>query len=271
MASTLTILLGGGKEGQHQLGRSRSVHYESPTVQRIEVVERFEETTIPRLTISELHRRARRALDPDHHSIKGAYGIKSILAIIGAITISTSLGSSPVLAAGSSCKYAHNAVDKNSGELVVVVRYKELTNRLRHETREMTGLMSARAEGDRRFLSIQIEYVRQDTGQTQEDLDKSVVVPEGGELKVAMADGSVISLYAYAEVVANTTPGPPGWFTSYATFQYLMDADDMAALMAQPSNAVRIITATGQHDVRFYGNKFNDIRHALECLKGATT
>ncbi len=197
--------------------------------------------------------------------------MKSILIIIGAITISTLLGSSPVLAAGSSCQYAQNAVDKSSGELVVVVRYKELTHPLRHETREMTGLVSARAEDDKRFLSIQIEYVRQDTGQTQEDLDKSVVVPEGGELKVAMADGSVISLRAYADVVADTTPGPPGWFTSYAAFQYIMDADDMAALMAQPSKAVRIMTVTGQHDVRFYKNNFDDIRHALECLKGATT
>jgi len=197
--------------------------------------------------------------------------MKSILTIIGAITITTLLGSSPVLAAGSSCKYAHNAVDKNSGELVVVVRYEELTNLLRHETREMTGSVSARAEGDRRFLSIQIEYVREDTGQTPEDLDKSVVVPEGGELKVAMADGSVISLYAYADVVADTTHGPPGWITSYATFQYLMDADDMAALMVQPSNAVRIITATGQHDVRFSKYSFDDIGHALECLKRATT
>ena len=228
-------------------------------------------STIHDSPASESQRRARRALDPDHHSITGAYVIKSILAIIGAMTILTSLGSSPVLAAGSSCKYAHNAVDKNSGELVVVVRYKELTNLLRHETREMTGLVSARAEGDKRFLSIQIEYVRQNTGQTQEDLDKSVVVPDGGELKVAMADGSVISLYAYADVVADTTPGPPGWFTSYATFQYIMDADDMAALMAQQSNAVRIITVTGQHDVRFKKSSFDDIRHALECLKGATT
>lgn len=197
--------------------------------------------------------------------------MKSILTVIGAITITTLLGSGQVLAASSSCKYAHNAVDKNSGELVVVVRYKELTNRLRHETREMTGLVSARAEGDRRFLSIQIEYVREDTGQTQEDLDKSVVVPEGGELKVAMVDGSVISLYAYADVVADTTREPPGWFTSYAAFQYLMDADDMAALMAQQSNAVRIITATSQHDVRFNKRNFDDIRHALECLERATT
>ncbi|MDH4054760.1 MAG: hypothetical protein OEY82_03105 [Gammaproteobacteria bacterium] len=197
--------------------------------------------------------------------------MKSILAIIGAITITALLGNGPVLAAGSSCNYAHNAVDKNSGELVVVVRYEELTNLLRHETREMTGRVSARAEGDRRFLSVQIEYVREDTGQTQEDLDKSVVVPEGSELKVAMLDGSVISLYAYADVVADTTPGPPGWFTSYATFQYIMDADDMVALMAQPSKAVRIMTVAGQHDVRFRKNSLDNISHALECLKGATT
>ncbi|MCH9027641.1 MAG: hypothetical protein IIA05_11075 [Proteobacteria bacterium] len=196
---------------------------------------------------------------------------KSFMAILATATL---LGSG--VARAAECRYEQNTTDKLSNEIVVITRWDELTHWLRQIAREITGHVSAASYGDQKYLRIQIEHARPSIlAPSQGVLENSIAVPDGGELLVAMEDGTVITLYADRAVTGHTTFVPPHtgeydndfyWLTTFATIQYDLDASALEALMAQGAKAVRIFTSTGYHDIRIHKRNLGDIQKAIGCI-----
>ena len=225
------------------------------------------------------------------------------------VAIALSLSTGTAFAATSKCKYdrtrdkgfvlAENAKGKSvkghyldmfTNQLVVSTEWADISHPVRPTGREMTGFVSALSIGDQsteysakieeehdKFLFLQIEYLRpKKTFPTEDELQNSISVPSGGELLIGLADGSVVTLYATNAVTGETTyetPDPHSgtefWLMSKASMNFKLDAGAQTALTATAARAVRLITASGDLDIRIHGAGTDNIQKVINCVRGA--
>jgi hypothetical protein len=216
--------------------------------------------------------------------------MRPVLAIIAAVLLC--LGNGAVFAASNKCEYdrsndkdkgferAKDAkgktlkgfyIDKFTDELVVQTQWKSIGG----DTTQ--GSVAIRTRGDFSFLQLAIsDRWSKKTFPTDEEAQSNFSIPPEGELLLGMADGSVLTLRAPDGTVAETsyeTPTPlsgePFWITSTATVEYLIDANAQAALIATQVQALRVVTDSGNLDIRLEGEG-NDwvIQNGVGCIAG---
>ncbi len=146
------------------------------------------------------------------------------------------------------------------------------------------GYIAAVAEGDRRYLAIQV-VTRQDVPvrPTKEDLDTQVVIPAGSKLLVLLADGSVVELQTEVEVIGDSEIHAPGtWYNdndstmgfgddymirTYAVIKYPLDETALAALTTQGVTTLRQTSSSGDKDYKISEKRVDRIQLALACVQ----
>lgn len=219
--------------------------------------------------------------------------MRSVIAILIAVTLC--FGSSIALAATNKCEYdrekdkdkgferAKNAkgktrkgfyIDKFTDELVVDTAWNAIGGG------NTVGSVATRTRGDNSYLQLSIENRwSKKTFPTDEETQSNFSILPDGELLIGMADGSVLTLHAADGAEAETTyempepqSGQPFWIISNATVEYVLDADSAAALIATRARAIRVVTDSGNLDVRIEGRDHDwVIQSAVSCIAGGAT
>jgi len=216
--------------------------------------------------------------------------MRPVLVIIAAVLLCLSNGA--VLAASNKCEYdrsndkdkgferAKDAkgktlkgfyIDKFTDELVVQTKW----NPIGGDTTQ--GSVAVRTRGESSFLQLAIsDSWSKKTFPTDEEAQSNFSIPPEGELLLGMADGSVLTLHATDGAAAETsyeTPVPrsgvPFWIRSTATVEYLIDASAQAALIATQVQALRVVTDSGNLDIRLEGGDYDwVIQNGVRCIAG---
>jgi len=171
------------------------------------------------------------------------------------------------------CNYADSSVDKINQAEVVVTERVQLTHWMRELRREMTAYVAASTYGDKTYLQIGIEYVRDRATEAKRPAGiDAISVASGAELMIAMSDGAVLKLPAAKTVVGNTANDDPhpDWFTTRATIAYDLDDSMADALTAQGAKALRVMTDSGHYDVKIHKSNVDDIRKVIRCIRQET-
>ena len=122
-----------------------------------------------------------------------------------AIAFILAIGSQSAVAA--ECEFRKNKVDETSNERVVVTEWEGLSHPIRPVAREMTADVAGSSRGDKKHLSMRIEYVRTSkTWPSRDVLQQSVYVPEGGELLINIDLSGDAAKFVLKEI-AVPTPG----------------------------------------------------------------
>jgi hypothetical protein len=165
-------------------------------------------------------------------------------------------------------------IDKFTDELVVDTEWESIGD---GDTR---GMVATRSRGESSYLRLRlIHFWTKKTFPTDEESESNFSIPMGSKMLVGMADGSVLTLSAAETVDAETsydTPEPrsgdPFVITSAASLEYPIPEAAAAAMAATKTRAFRIVTDSGDLDIRIEGNE-NDavVQEAVRCLtEGAT-
>ena len=225
---------------------------------------------------------------------KGVVLMRSVIAILTAVLLC--LGSSTALAATNKCEYdrekdkdkgferAKNAkgktrkgfyIDKFTDELVVDTAWNAIAR-----SGDTIGSVATRTRGKNSYLQLSIaNRWSKKTFPTDDETQSNFSIPPNGDLLVGMADGSVLTLHAADGAEAETTyetpeprSGQPFWIISNATVEYVLDADSAAALIATRARAIRVVTDTGNLDIRIEGRDHDwVIQNAVSCIAGDAT
>jgi len=216
--------------------------------------------------------------------------MRPVLAILTAVSLC--LGSGAGLAAKSKCDYdrakdkdkgferAKDAkgktrrgfyIDKFTDELVVETTWNAIGGG------NTEGSVATRTRGNNSFLQLEIAHRwSKKTFPTDDEAQSNFSISPDSKLLVGMADGSVLTLHATDGVEAETsyeTPKPrsgrPFWIMSNATVEYGLDAISQAALIATEARAIRVMTDSGNLDIRIEGRDHDwVIQNAVRCIAG---
>ena len=166
-------------------------------------------------------------------------------------------------------------IDKFTDELVVDTEWNAIGG-----GGDTVGSVATRIRGDNSYLQLSIaNRWSKKTFPTDEETQSNFSILPDSELLVGMADGSVLTLHAADGAEAETsyeTPEPrsgqPFWIISNATVEYVLDADSAAALIAIRARALRVVTDSGNLDVRIEGRDHDwVIQNAVSCIAGGAT
>lgn len=160
-------------------------------------------------------------------------------------------------------------VDRFTEELVVETKWMEIGSGNTY------GSIATRARGDDRFLQLFITHRwSKKTMPTDEDTESNFSIVPGTKVLVGMADGSVLTLESATAVDAETTyetpkprSGLPFWITSSAAFEILLDDAATAVLATTQSKALRVVTDTGNIDLRIEGrDQDGSVQNLVRCV-----
>ena len=218
--------------------------------------------------------------------------MRPVLAIITAVTLC--LGSGDALAAKSRCDYDRSKdkdkgferaknekgktrkgfyIDKFTDELVVETKWEAIGE---EDTR---GFVAARTRGNSTVLKLAVvDRWSKKTFPTDDEVQDTFSILNSGELYIGMADGSVLTLYSTATSDTETTyetpkprSGAPFWITSKITIEYGLNAESQAALIATEARALRVMTDSGNLDIRIEGSDDDQvIQTAARCIAGGS-
>jgi len=164
-------------------------------------------------------------------------------------------------------------IDKFTDELVVETKWASVGD---GNTR---GSVAARTRGNNSFLTLKVvDRWSKKTFPTDDDVQNAFSVGPGNDLLVGMADGSVLTLQSIAASDTETsyeTPEPRSgkrfWITSKVTIEYALDAESQASLVATQARALRVMTDSGNLDIRIEGSGDGEvIRTAARCIAGGS-
>ena len=191
--------------------------------------------------------------------------------------ISILLGNGPTLAA--TCKFADNTEDLFAGVTIVRTKWDRISPNWERTYEEYIGYVSASSEGENTFLSVRIRHLDQARFKpTKNELANALVVPEGTELVVIMADKTTVALPAAALAKGETVVHSPYSKTynsddyiliTNAEVKYEVDAAAAEALVAQDATIMRMATTAGHHDIPMHKRSLDGIKNAISCLSSA--
>jgi len=177
-------------------------------------------------------------------------------------------------------------IDDFTKELLVSTSWEEIEPDTGPTEKGMKGhaAMSVSSRGDEtipetqhdKVLNLDLEmHTHSKTFPDEDEIQQSIFVPTGGELLIAMADHSVVTLYSGAEVVGEAsydTPEPhsgnPFVLKFKATFNYTLDAAAQSALTTVEARAVRVRTNKGDLDIRLSRDDRDAFQKAVACVNG---
>ena len=175
------------------------------------------------------------------------------------------------------CKYQENSVDKFTKQKMVWTKWNHTISWFNESAHHVNGYVSVIAEGDATYLGIKIKFETKGRRKpTKDSLDNAIVVPDGAQLLITMADGTAVRLSSDAEVHGKSSYSKPYSginktpdyvVQTSAVLRYQMDAGTLADLKNQ--GAVHVQLQEVNRDFHFEIDKksMNDIRHAIECVQ----
>ena len=187
------------------------------------------------------------------------------------------LGNGPVLAA--TCKYQDNTEDLFAGVTIVRTKWDRISPNWEKAFEKYIGYVSASTEGEDTFLRVRIRHLEKSRFKpTKDELANALVVPEGAELSVVMADKMIVSIPSVGLVEGKSVVHSP-YSKTYNSDDYIVvtNADvkykvDMAAaeaLVAQDATIMRMVTNACHHDIPMHKNSLDGIKKAITCLSSA--
>jgi hypothetical protein len=180
------------------------------------------------------------------------------------------------IASAASCKFADNVEDLFAGITIVRTKWDRISPNWEKAYEKYIGYVAASTEGEDTFLNVRIRHLEQAKFKPLKDeLADILVVPAGTELQVIMADKTIVALPA-----AGLVEGEHEIFSPYserynsdtyvvittADVKYSADAAAIAALSAQDATTMRMVTASGHHDIPIHKNSLDGIKNAVSCL-----
>lgn len=172
------------------------------------------------------------------------------------------------------CKFETDTTNALTGEKVQWTKWEDfkLIN-------TQIGYMAAVAEGDRKYLALQVlSFNYRPDRPTKEDLDNAVVIPAESKIMLLLTDESVVELQTDEEVIGDTEIHAPGtWHNdtrsgdyllkTYTVVKYPLSTETLAALTANGVNTLRQTTSEGDQDYTISENRADTIQEALACVQ----
>ena len=183
------------------------------------------------------------------------------------------------IASAASCKFADNVEDLFAGITIVRTKWDRISPNREKGDEKYIGYVAASTEGEDTFLSVRIRHLEQARFKPLKDeLADILVVPEGTELLVIMADKAIVALPS-----AGLVEGEHEIYSPYserynsdnyvvittADVKYAVDDAAIAALTAQDATTMRMVTAAGHHDIPIHKNSLDGIKNAVTCISSA--
>ena len=183
------------------------------------------------------------------------------------------------IASAASCKFADNVEDLFAGVTIVRTKWDRISPNWESGSEKYIGYVAASTEGEDTFLNVRIRHLEQAKFKPLKDeLADILVVPEGTELQVIMADKTIVALPS-----AGLVEGEHEIYSPYserynsdnyvvittADVNYAVDEAAIAALMAQDATTMRMVTAAGHHDIPIHKNSLDGIKKAVTCISSA--
>jgi hypothetical protein len=193
------------------------------------------------------------------------------LVLLAAISL---LGVAPVLAA--KCKIADNTEDLFAGVPIIRTKWDRISPNWEKSLEEYIGYVSASSEGEETYLHIRLRHLEPLRFKpTKDELANALRVPAGTELRVMMADNSVIALPAAELSVGETVVHSPYSKTyntddyiviTNADVKYAVDATAADELNAQDAAMFRLQSSSRSHDIQIHKKSLDAIKKALACV-----
>ncbi len=183
------------------------------------------------------------------------------------LALAVSMFFSVATANAAKCKYNVDTVNHRTGEKVRWTKWN--TFRLRQDP----VMLAVVAEGDRKYLALRMNGPRgtRTDRPTKAVLDSGLIVQEGANLLVLMADESVLELHAEKEVVADSYYYVMGNGTFDLNFTVIIKYElDDGALTELTSKRLKVLRlSAGDEDFDFeFGDKGSDrVSKALVCIQ----
>jgi len=182
------------------------------------------------------------------------------------LSLAVSMFFSVATANAAKCKYNVDTVNHRTGEKVRWTKWN--TFRLRQDP----VMLAVVAEGDRKYLALRMNGSRGTRTErpTVEVLDSELIVQEGANLLVLMADESVLELHAEKEVIADSYyyVMKNGTYDMHfnVIIKYELDAGALIELTSKRLKVLRL--SAGDEDFDFeFGDKGSDrVSKALVCI-----
>ena len=182
-------------------------------------------------------------------------------------------------ASAASCKFADNVEDLFAGVTIVRTKWDRISPNWEKAYEKYISYVAASTEGEDTLLNVRIRHLEQAKFKPLKDeLADILVVPEGTELQVIMADKTIVALPS-----AGLVEGEHEIYSPYserynsdsyvvittADVKYSVDEAAIAALTAQDATTMRMVTASGHHDIPVHKNSLDGITNAVTCLSAA--
>lgn len=189
------------------------------------------------------------------------------------VTTAVSLLLVCVTANAAKCKYETDTTNALTGEQVRWTKweYFKLIN-------TQNGYLATAAEGDRKYLALQVvTYDHRPERPTKDDLDSAVVVPAGSKLMLLLTDDSIVELQTADEVIGDSELHAPGtWendmtddytISTYTVIKYPLSAEALTALTANGVKTLRQTTSDGDRDFEISESRSDTLQEALACVQ----
>ena len=204
--------------------------------------------------------------------------IKTVFAVLAITTaVLMLLGNGPVLAA--TCKYQDNTEDLFAGITIVRTKWDRISPNWEKALEKYIGYVSASTEGEDTFLRVRIRHLEKSRFKpTKDELADALVVPEGAELSVVMADKTIVAIPSVGLVEGKSVVHSPYSKTynsddyivvTNADVKYKVDVAAAEALVAQEAKMMQMVTSTRQLEVPMHKNSLDGIKKAISCLSSA--
>jgi hypothetical protein len=171
------------------------------------------------------------------------------------------------------CKFETDTTNVLTGEKVQWTKWEDfkLFN-------TQFGFLAAVAEGDQKYLAIQVvTFDYRPDRPTKQDLDTAVVIPAGSKLMLLMTDDSVVEVQTEEEVVGDSELHAPGtWendmtndymIKTFTVVKYPLSTDNLAALTANGVKTLRQNTSEGDRDYTMSEKRADTLQEAFACVQ----
>jgi len=190
-----------------------------------------------------------------------------------AVTTAISLLLVCATANAAKCKFETDTTNALTGEKVQWTKWEDfkLFN-------TQVGYLAAVAEGERRYLALQVvTFDHRPDRPAKEDLDTAVVIPAGSKLMLLLTDDSVVEVHTDEEIIGDSEIHAPGTWENdmtsdfmvktFTVVKYPLSADALAALTANGLKTLRQTTSEGDRDYTISEKRADTLQEAFACVQ----
>jgi hypothetical protein len=171
------------------------------------------------------------------------------------------------------CKFETDTTSTLTGETVRWTKWDDfkLIN-------TKSGYLAAVAEGDRKYLALQVlTYDSRPERPVKEDLDSAVVIPAGSRIMLLLTDDSVVELQTAENFVGDSELLAPAagendmsndyMIKTFTVVKYPLSAEALTALTSNGVKTLRQTTSDGDRDYEISEGRADTLQKALACIQ----